>query len=61
MSQPDSKSTKPAGVLVHKPRTTIYTALLGVTAVALAIGCALLVLELSSYELFGPPWDAAAR
>ena len=29
MSQPDSKSTRPAGILVRKPTTSIYTVLLG--------------------------------
>jgi hypothetical protein len=43
----------PRGVLVRRPRANIYTALLGVCAAALAIGCLLMVLEISHY---GAPW-----
>lgn len=63
MSQPDSKSTRPAGVLVRKPKTTIYTALLGVAVAALVIGCLMLNLELVSYGgltgFFSFPWNVS--
>jgi hypothetical protein len=44
----------PRGVLVRHPRANIYTALLGVTAAALAVGCMLMVLEIWHY---GVPWS----
>lgn len=37
------------GVLVQKPRTSIYSVLLIVASLALFIGCALLYLELYRY------------
>jgi hypothetical protein len=40
-------------VLVRRPRTTIYTVLLGIAVAALAIGCLLLMLSLWRY---GAPW-----
>ncbi len=53
MSLPDYGSSQPRGVLVPRPRTNIYTVLLGVSAAALAVGCILLALEISQY---GPIW-----
>ena len=38
-----------------KPKTTIYTALLGVAALALLIGCAVLALEIWKYGSISPP------
>jgi len=62
VSQPDSKSTRPTGVLVRKPKTTVYTALLGVAAAALAIGCLLLLLEITRYDyIWNFPWTQGAR
>ena len=55
MSQPDSKSTRPVGVLVRKPQATAYVALLGVAVAALVIGCLLLVLELYQYSFIMSP------
>jgi hypothetical protein len=55
MSVPEPVSDEPRGVLVRRPRTTIYTALLGISAAALAIGCLILLLEIWQY---GPPWSA---
>ena len=53
MSQPDLISDVPAeqprGILVHKPKSTIYTALLGIAVGALTIGCLLLALEIMRY------------
>jgi hypothetical protein len=43
----------PRGVLVRRPKTSVYTVILGITAGALAVGCLVLVLELWTY---GPPW-----
>jgi hypothetical protein len=64
VSQPDSKSTRPAGVLVRKPKTSIYTALLGVAVLALLAGCLLLNLELMSYGglagFFSFPWNVSS-
>jgi hypothetical protein len=53
MSVPEPSSDEPRGVLVRRPRTTIYTAMLGVAAAALAIGCLMLLLEIWQY---GAPW-----
>jgi hypothetical protein len=62
VSQPDSKSNRPVGVLVRKPRATIYVALLGVAVGALAIGCLLLVLELQQYDyLWNQPWKPTGQ
>ena len=47
MSQPDlASSNVPRGVVVQKPKSNIYTALLAVSAAALALGCLLLYIEL---------------
>lgn len=47
MSQPDlASSSVPRGVVVQKPKSNIYTALLGVSAGALAMGCLLLYIEI---------------
>ena len=43
----------PRGVLVRRPKTSIYSVLLGISAAALAIGCLMLVLEIWTY---GAPW-----
>jgi hypothetical protein len=56
VSQPDSKSTRPAGILVRKPTSTIYTALLGIAIAALALGSLFLALELYQYTGAGLPW-----
>jgi len=57
VSQPDSESTRPAGILVRKPTTSIYTILLGVAVGALALGSLFLFLELLSYDwLWNRPW-----
>jgi hypothetical protein len=41
--------------LVPKPRTTIYTVLLGIAAAALFIGCAMLAWEMYQYGSISPP------
>jgi hypothetical protein len=43
----------PRGVLVRRPKTSIYSVMLGISAAALAIGCLMLVLEIWTY---GAPW-----
>ena len=58
MSQPDSESNKPAGILIRKPSTTIYTGLLGAALAALVIGCLALVLEIHRYDwIWYTPWN----
>jgi hypothetical protein len=43
----------PRGVLVRRPKPSIYCVLLGISAAALAIGCLMLMLEIWTY---GAPW-----
>lgn len=58
MSQPDSESTSPAGILVRRPTTTVYTSMLAVAAVALALGSLFLFLEILSYDWpWAVPWN----
>jgi hypothetical protein len=47
------RAEAPRGVLVRRPKTSIYSVLLGISAGALAIGCLVLVLEIWTY---GAPW-----
>lgn len=49
MSLPDSSSDRPRGVLVRRPKTSIYTVLLLITLLALVFSCLLMVLELAQY------------
>jgi hypothetical protein len=59
VSPRNSTSAKPAGILVRKPKTTLYTVLLGIAAAAIAIGCLFLILEISQYgALWSSPWNA---
>jgi len=54
--EPQAEATPaeaPRGVLVRRPKTTVFTVLLGVSAAVLAIGCLILILEIWQY---GPPW-----
>ena len=61
MSQPDSKSTRPAGILIRKPSTSIYTVLLGIALASIMLGCLLLLLELHRYDwLWSRPWRPPA-
>ena len=55
MSQPDLNSNEPRGVLVRRPRTSIYTVLLLLALVAMAISCLLLVLEWAAYDFQWEP------
>lgn len=59
VSQLDSKSTRPTGILIPRPRTTIYTVMLGIALVAIALACLLLFVELTRYDYFWHlPWKA---
>jgi hypothetical protein len=49
----DVGAEAPRGVLVRRPKTSIYSVMLGISAGALAIGCLVLILEIWTY---GPPW-----
>jgi hypothetical protein len=49
VSRLDSKSIRPTGILIRRPKTTVYTVLLGMAAAAIAIGCLLLYLEMAQY------------
>jgi len=55
----NSTSAEPAGILVRKPKTSLFTVLLGIAALAIAIGCLFLILEISQYgALWSSPWNA---
>lgn len=49
MSVPESSSDEPRGVLVRRPKPTIYTVLLLIAILALAIGCLVMMLEWAQY------------
>ena len=58
MSRLDLPSNRPRGVLVRRPRASIYTVLLGVAVAALAIGCLALLLENWQYgAIWTLPWN----
>jgi hypothetical protein len=40
-------------VLVRRPRTNIYTVLLGISVAAIGVGCLIMLLEIWQY---GPIW-----
>ena len=57
-SSDETRSEEPRGVFVRRPKTTIYSVLLGISAAALAIACLLLVLEIWQYgPLWTSPWN----
>ncbi|HEX2477438.1 MAG TPA: hypothetical protein VHK01_21965 [Lacipirellulaceae bacterium] len=58
MSLPDSSSERPQGVLVRRPRTSIYTVLLMIALVAILFSCLLLVIEMAQY---GFQWKPPAN
>ncbi|HJQ78613.1 MAG TPA: hypothetical protein VJ828_01590 [Lacipirellulaceae bacterium] len=58
MSLPDSSSDRPQGVLVRRPKTSIYTVLLLVALLAIMFGCLLMVIELARY---GFQWKPPAN
>ena len=51
MSQPDL-TNEPGGIYEERPRSNIYTAMLGVDFVALCFASTMLAMELSEYN-----WD----
>ncbi|MBN1853910.1 MAG: hypothetical protein JW829_14350 [Pirellulales bacterium] len=53
MSQPNFESDSPGGVLVPKPKSSIYTVLLILSVIALVIACVFLYLEISEYGGLG--------
>lgn len=56
MSQPESSSDRPRGVLVRKPQTSIYTVLLFIALMALVISSLIMVWEMLQYNLqYSPP------
>ncbi|MCO6046991.1 hypothetical protein NG895_24085 [Aeoliella sp. ICT_H6.2] len=63
MSQPEI-SDQPRSMVVQKPKSNIYTALLGISALALMMACLFLLLEWTVYTdgSFSPfqLWDAAS-
>jgi cytochrome b subunit of formate dehydrogenase len=58
VSLPESSSDEPRGVLVRRQKTTIYTVLLLIAIVALAISCLVMVLEWAQY---GFQWKPPAN
>jgi len=56
VSLPESSSEEPRGVLVRRQKTSIYTVLLLIAAVALLISCLVMILEWAQYGLqYKPP------
>lgn len=54
MSQPDLSSASPSrGVIVQKPKTSIYTVMLIIALIGLLMGCLFLWLEIAEYGAFG--------
>lgn len=48
---PESEPTEqPRSMVVQRPKSGVYTALLGISVLALAIGCLFLLLEWSTYS-----------
>ncbi len=48
MSQPDL-TNQPRTAIGQKPKTNVYTGLLGLSAMCLAVACLLLIFEISRY------------
>lgn len=54
MSPPDN-SDQARSMVVHKPKSDVFTALLGISALALLVGCLFLLLEWATYaDSFSP-------
>jgi hypothetical protein len=59
VSQPDSSSVEPRGIVVQKkPKFDVYTWMLILAFLALCVGSAILYLEKRKYEM--PPQEAQA-
>jgi hypothetical protein len=60
--EPEPSRTEPAGILVRKPRASIYTVLLGISLAAIVLGCLFLAMEITEYDhLWNRPWAQSAR
>jgi hypothetical protein len=55
VSQPDLSSSEPRGVLVAKPKTSIFTVLLGIALLAITFSCLMLLLEWWRYSFQHKP------
>ena len=53
MSQPNFESDSPGGVLVPKPKSSVYTVLLILALLALLTACLFLYLEIGEYGGLG--------
>ena len=60
MSQPNFESDSPGGVLVPKPKSSVYTVLLILALLALLIACLFLYLEIGEYGGLGATKGASA-
>ena len=49
MSPQESSPNPPRGVLVRRPRNSVYTMLLLASLIAIVLSCLLMVLELARY------------
>lgn len=49
MSQPDLTSQQPRVISTQKPKSSIYTGMMAVAAMSLAIGCIMLIVEINRY------------
>lgn len=63
MSQPETPD-QPRSMVVQKPKSNVYTALLGISALALTVACLLLLMQWAVYSngSFSPfeLWEAAS-
>jgi hypothetical protein len=59
VSQLDS-TNEPGGIYEERPRSNIYTAMLGVAFVALCFACTMLAMELGEYDWDWKATDAPA-
>jgi hypothetical protein len=56
VSLPESSFDRPQGVLVRRPRTSIYTVLLFLSLAALVAGCLIMAWEMLQYDVqYEPP------
>jgi heme/copper-type cytochrome/quinol oxidase subunit 3 len=56
MPQPENVD-QPRSMVVQRPKSNIYTALLGVSAVALFLGCIFMLLEVVEYSQSFSPFE----
>lgn len=55
MSRPESSSSAPRGVLVRRQKSSIYTFMLLIAVIAMAISCLVMVLEWAQYGFKAKP------